>query len=184
MSYLRQLLALGVLAAVGFALFLGAFAIGAGSSVTILFYRGLVVAAAVGLVTGVVGALVGRRFGDPSLAISAAAVSFSLNVCFLVLLPVTVDRSVTVYLLSTIEGQQGGTTAPALEQAFVSGYVRDMHAIGRRIDEQRRSGNVSVGTDGKVRLTVQGRRFMGFSRSVARLFGTDPRFVHAAASRR
>jgi hypothetical protein len=179
MIYLRQLLALALLAALGFGLFLAAFAIGAGSSITILFYRGVVLAAAVAVVTGVAGALAGRRLRDASLAISAAAVSFSLNVCFLVLLPVTVDRSVTVYLLSAIEGRTDGITAPALEQAFVDGYVRDMHAIDRRIDEQRRSGNISVDAKGKVRLTAQGRRFMGFSRGVAWLFGTDPRFVHA-----
>ena len=37
---------------------------------------------------------------------------------------------------------------------------------------------VTVNTpDGKVRLTRQGERFMNFSRLVARLFGTDRRFV-------
>lgn len=184
MRYVRQLLVLGFLAALGFALFLLEFWAGVGSSITILFYRGLVLAAVAALLTGVAAAWMGRRLRDPSLAISAAAVSFSLNTCFLVLLPVTVDRSVTVYLLSTIEQRNGGIAAPALEQAFVGGYVRDMHAIDRRIDEQRRSGNIAVGKDGKVTLTPQGRRFMAFSRSVARLFGTDPRFVNAAKPQR
>jgi hypothetical protein len=178
MYLVRQLLALGALAAFGLVLYLLAFWIGAGASITILFYRGVVLAAAVGLVTGAAGAWLGGRLRDPSLAIASAAVSFSLNVCFLVLLPVTVDRSVSVYLLSTVE-QQDGINPPALEQAFVTGYVRDMHAVDRRIDEQRKSGNITVGRDGKVRLTAQGHRFMAFSRSVATLFGTDPRFVRA-----
>lgn len=184
MRYVRQLLALGCLAALGFVLFLLAFWLGAGSSITILFYRGLVLAGIAALLTGIAAAWLGRRLRDPSLAISAAAVSFSLNVCFLVLLPVTVDRSVTVYLLSTIQQREGGIAPQALEQAFVGGYVRDMHAIDRRIDEQRRSGNISVGKDGKVTLTRQGRRFMDFSRTVARLFGTDPRFVGTAGRSR
>ena len=181
MRYLRQVLALGVLAGIGFILFVLGFGAGVASGITILFYRGLIIAAIVALVTGIMGEMIGRRLGDASLAIAATAVSFSLNVCFLVLLPVTVDRSVTVYLLSTIEQQGDGSTAPTLERAFVDGYVRDMHAIDRRIDEQRKSGNIVVSRDGRVRLTPQGQRFMTFSRIVARLFGTDPRFVRAPA---
>ena len=184
MRIIRQLLALGFLAALGFALFLLGFWAGAASSITILFYRGLVVAALAAVLTAIAGAWLGRRLRDPSLAVAAAAVSFSLNVCFLVLLPVTVDRSVTVYLLSRIEQQQSPVAPRALEQEFVGGYVRDMHAIDRRIDEQRRSGNIAVGSDGKVVLTDQGRSFMAFSRAVARLFGTDPRFVGGTATRR
>ena len=176
MRYLRQLLALAALTAFGFGLYILEFAVGAASSITILFYRGLVLAAVAAVLTGAAGAWLGSRMRDSSLAISAAAVSFSLNTCFLVLLPVTVDRSVTVYLLSTLE-QRDALAPQALEQAFVGGYVEDMHAIDRRIDEQRRSGNIVVGADGKVRLTAQGRRFMAFSRTVAQLFGTDPRFV-------
>jgi hypothetical protein len=57
-----------------------------------------------------------------------------------------------------------------------------MGAIDRRIDEQRKSGNVAVAPDGKVRLTPQGERFMAFSRLVARLFGTDPRFVSGGSA--
>lgn len=177
MRYIRQLAALGLLAAIGFGLYLLAFAVGAASSIPILFYRGVLLAALVAIATGIAGAWLGSRIRDPSLAVSAVAVSFSLNVCFLVLLPVTVDRSVTVYLLATVEQQRNGITSPALEHAFVGGYVRDMHAINRRIDEQSQSGNLTVGEDGKVRLTAQGRRFMDFSRVIARLFGTDPRFV-------
>lgn len=183
MGYLRQIAALGLLTALGFALYLLAFAAGAASSITILFYRGVVLAGLVAVIIGITGAWLGRRLRDPSLAISAAAVSLSLNLCFLVLLPVTVDRSVTVYLLSRVEQEPSGIAPPLLERVFIDGYVRDMHAIDRRIDEQRRSGNISVGTDGKIRLTAQGRRFITLSRTVARLFGTDPRFVHASSRR-
>jgi hypothetical protein len=161
----------------GFLIYLALFALGAAAGVHILFYRGIVLGLVAAAIVFIGFALV-LRGREPALVIAAAAVSFSLNVCFLVLLPVTVDRSVTVYLLSTIERQaEAGMTPAALQHAFVQGYVVDMGAIARRIDEQRRSGNISVAADGKVRLTGQGRRFMALSRLVARLFGTDPRFV-------
>jgi len=176
-SWLNAFGWLAAAALAGFLIYLGLFAIGAAAGVKILFYRGVILALLAAAVVFVAFALLFRG-RDPALVIASAAVSFSLNVCFLVLLPVTVDRSVTVYLLSTIDRQDDRVlNSTALEQAFIKGYVVDMRAIDRRIDEQRRSGNISVGTDGKVRLTGQGRRFMRFSRMVARLFGTDPRFV-------
>ena len=183
MTYLRQTLLLAVFAALGFALYILLFWLGVGSSVSILFYRGVALALVAALITGLIAAWLGRRSDDASLPVAAAAVSLSLNVCFLVLLPVTVDRSVTVYLLSNIERhQETGISPSGLERTFIDGYVVGMGAIDRRIGEQQKSGNIILGKDGKVRLTEQGERFMRFSRLVARLFGTDPRFVQAAAT--
>ena len=175
MRVLRQFLLLAALTLVGFAVYVLLFWAGVGSSMTILFYRGVALAVAVAVVTGLIALWPARRTGDTSLPLAAAALSLSFNICFLVLLPVTVDRSVSVYLLSTIERRP--MSSPELQRAFIDGYVVKMSAIDRRIDEQRRSGNVAVAPDGKVRLTSQGERFMSFSRLDARLFGTDPRFV-------
>lgn len=178
MTVLRQLLLLAVLTLFGFALFVLFFWARVGGSMTILFYRGVVLAVAAAVLVGLAAIWPARRTGDSSLPIAAAALSLSFNICFLVLLPVTVDRSVSVYLLSTIErGQDSGMTSAKLQRAFIDGYVVRMGAIDRRLDEQRKSGNIAVSPDGKVRLTRQGERFMGLSRLVARLFGTDPRFV-------
>ena len=180
-GYFRQLLLLGALTAFGFAVYVLLFWSGAAGSIRILFYRGIILAIAAAVVTGVVALWPARRTRDSSLPIAAAALSLSFNICFLVLLPVTVDRSVSVYLLSTIEREQAaGIDATALQRAFVNGYVVRMDAVGRRIDEQRTTGNIRVGPDGKLRLTSQGRRFMALSRIVARVFGTDPRFVQAS----
>ena len=178
MIYFRQLLQLGVMTLLGFGLFVLLFWLGVGASITILFYRGIALALVAAFVIGVLSAWIGRRSGDTSLPIAAAALSLSFNICFLVVLPVTIDRSVTVYLLSTIERRQdAGVDSKALERAFVDGYVVKMGAVDRRLEEQAKSGNLTVGKDGKVSLTPQGQRFMQLSRIVARLFGTDPRFI-------
>jgi hypothetical protein len=180
--YLRQLLLLAAFALLGFAVYVLLFWVGGAASITILFYRGVALAFIAALLTGLAAAWLARRLGDRSLPIAAAVVSLSLNICFLVLLPVTVDRSVTVYLLSTIDRQGGaGIDARGLERAFIDGYVVKMGAIDRRLDEQIRSGNIAIARDGKVHLTNQGHRFMNFSRIVAWLFDTDPRFVGGRA---
>jgi hypothetical protein len=181
MIYFRQLLLLGVITLLGFGLFVLLFWLGVGASITILFYRGIALALAVAVAIGLVSGWIGRRNGDASFPIAAAALSLSFNICFLVLLPVTVDRSVTVYLLSTIEKREdAGVDSAALQRAFVDGYVVKLGAVDRRLDEQTKSGNLTVGKDGKVRLTAQGQRFMQFSRLIARLFGTDRRFINGS----
>ena len=180
MTILRQLLLLAALSLVGFAIYVLLFWAGVGASMTILFYRGVALAFLTAILVGLLALWAARRTGDSSLPIAAAALSLSFNICFLVLLPVTVDRSVSVYLLSTLE--QRSMNASELQRTFVDGYVVNMGAIDRRIDEQRKSGNVTVSPDGKVRLTKQGERFMAFSRLVARLFGTDPRFVSGGSA--
>ena len=188
MNFLKQLLLLTVLTAFGFGIYVLLFWAGAVSSITILFYRGVALAVVAALITGFFAHWLTRSSDDRSLPVAAAALALSFNICFLVLLPVTVDRSVSIYLLSTIDRRQdAGIDTQELQKAFVSGYVVKMGAIDRRIDEQQKSGNVTVGADGTVRLTPQGQRFMAFSRLVARLFGTDPRFVQgspAPSSRR
>ena len=183
MTVLRQLLLLAVLTIVGFAIYVMLFWAGVASSIGILFYRGIALALVAALVTGFIAIWPARRTRDSTHPIAAAALSLSFNICFLVLLPVTVDRSVSVYLLSTIEQRQdSGVTSAELQKSFVDGYVVRMGAIDRRIDEQRKSGNVTVDAGGKVRLTKQGEHFMSFSRLIARLFGTDPRFVSGGTS--
>lgn len=180
--YVRQLLSLGGLTAFGFAVYVLLFWAGAAASIRILFYRGIVLAVAAAIITGLAALWPAKRSSDSSLPIAGAALSLSFNICFLVLLPVTVDRSVSVYLLSTIEREQdSGIDSAGLHRAFLDGYAVKMDAVGRRIDEQRTSGNITVAADGNLRLTNQGRAFMALSRIVARVFGTDPRFVGASS---
>lgn len=183
MTVLRQILFLAGLTLTGFVIYVLLFSIGIANSIGILFYRGVALAIVAAVVTGIIALWPARRTSDTSLPVAAAALSLSFNICFLVLLPVTVDRSVSVYLLSTIEsGRNSGITSAELQRSFVDGYVVRMGAIDRRIDEQRTSGNVTVDAGGKVHLTTQGEHFMSFSRLIARLFGTDPRFVTGGTS--
>lgn len=166
-------------AAVGFALFLLLARSPLFAGVTILFYRGLLLCAVVAVAVAVLATLALRRRAvlDPSLVIAAAAVSMSLNLAFLIVVPVTIDRSVSVFLLGRIEAAQSRPLdAAGLRRAFVAGYVGDMAQIERRIGEQQRSGTIEV-RDGALRITPRGRRFMALARLTAWLFGTDPRFV-------
>lgn len=150
----------------------------------ILFYRGLLLA---GLVAAaLLGLLLQARRWHPlatATVMGAVFTSLALNVCFLVLLPVTVDRSISVFLLARIEFRQP-LTAAELEQLFEDEYLGEMQQIPRRVREQAISGNIAVAADGSIRLTGRGRAFNALARRASAWFGTDSRFVDDSAANR
>jgi hypothetical protein len=147
------------------------------ADVDILFYRGTLLCILIS--AGIVAlGLATRRctaLGVESI-IAAAALSLSVNLCFLIVIPVTIDRSVSIFLLASIEKNDGELTADDLQTLFVTGYVHDLRQVDRRIREQIRSGNIRI-ENGKIVMTPSGRAFVRFSRTVADALHIDPQFV-------
>ncbi|WP_443970359.1 hypothetical protein [Sphingobium sp. CR28] len=178
MRLTRLALTYTISVAVGLLLFVAFQKLPLFSGVTVLFYRGILTGLCAVFVLGLMIAVVAKRFRiDLSTAVGAVIASLSLNICFLVLLPVTVDRSISVFLLARIEQQDGRLTAPALDRLFRDAYLTDLRQIDRRVSEQILSGNISVDATGHIRMTPRGRAFLAFSRYVAAGFDTDRRFV-------
>jgi hypothetical protein len=169
-------------AALCLVLFLAASAAGVFGGVSILFYRGLaeLVAIAPALLIGLI-ALVRRPALSRHLtvrdAVGATLVAVSLNLTFFVLGPVTVDRSVSVFMLSSIAEARTPPTAADLRSAFSERYLVEWDQVGRRLREQMASGNIDRSSGDHYRLTEQGRSFMRTAQFISRLFGGDPRFV-------
>ena len=167
----------------GFACFVVLFRTDLWSGVTILFYRGLILLVVAFLIT--VGATtllagLGRPWGLRRRdALGACVLSLALNLSMFVIFPVTIDRSISVFLLGQMAARPEEHFSPARARAlFESTYLGEFHQIERRLSEQTASGNVAPVGDGYV-ITPQGRAFIRFSGLVARIFGTDPRMVAA-----
>jgi hypothetical protein len=164
------------------ALFLLVSAAGLFGGVSILFYRGI--AALVALVPALFVVLLlllrlpwaAREFTARDAA-AATLVAVSLNLTFFVVGPVTVDRSVSVFMLSRLADAQSPLTADELRQTFAERYVGEWDQVGRRIQEQIASGNVEQTSADHYRLTAQGESFMRTAQFISRVFGGDPRFV-------
>jgi hypothetical protein len=163
-------------------LFLLVSAAGLFGGVSILFYRGIADLVALAPVMFIVLLLVLRLPRAAQLltardAAAATLVAVSLNLTFFVVGPVTVDRSVSVFMLSRLADAQSPLTAGDLRQAFAERYVGEWDQVGRRIQEQIASGNVEQPSEGHYRLTAQGESFMRTAQFISRVFGGDPRFV-------
>jgi hypothetical protein len=149
---------------------------------TILFFRGIELAVVAAAIVAGASALLARwwRALDWTTILAATSMSLAFNLCFLTVIPVTIDRSISVFLLARIE-QAGprGLSAEEARRLFIDDYVVGMDQIGRRFDEQSKSGNIQL-HDGRAVVSPQGARFLGFARSISRTMHTDPRFVNMA----
>lgn len=143
--------------------------------ISILFYRGIVAAVLAGVLQ-VAAMLFCRSWFTELSAVEIrdialiVSLTFSFNITFLIVFPVTFDRSVTMYILNILE-QSGsdGLTKDEMERALVDTYVRGNDAIGRRMAEQVISGNVEE-RQGRFILSKQAKNFLGFSRLVMKFF--------------
>ncbi|MEJ7927249.1 hypothetical protein WG908_10845 [Sphingobium sp. AN641] len=184
MTLLRcvALLALTYTAALllGFCLYVGLIRSPMLADMPVLFYRGLALAFVAALLLCSVGAILRRRLGlDISTLLGAVTISLSFNICFLVIFPVTFDRSITMFLLARIERQDGQLDRKGLEGVFVTEYLDEMQQIDRRIAEQSLSGNIRV-SHGRISITPQGKQLLAGARTIGAWFDTDPRFITAA----
>lgn len=151
------------------------------AAVSVLFYRGLLLALIAMALQLVLVSLFPALRRDPALILAALALSLAANVIVLVVVPVTLDRSVSVFLLGQLAKNPDGLAEEALEERLIEDYVIGFGAVERRMDEQTASGNVEI-VDGKYRLTAQGRRFIAISTPLAKAFGADLRYLRGGSS--
>jgi hypothetical protein len=171
--------------ALGFACFVLLFQADLWSGVTILFYRGLILLVAAFLITLAATAALaglGRAWGLRRRdTLGACVLSLSLNLSFFVIFPVTVDRSISVFLLARMAAHpEESFSADQVRAVFEAVYLGEFRQIERRMVEQNASGNVVVSGDGYV-ITPQGRAFIQLADLVAKAFRTDKRMVEGVA---
>ena len=77
-------------------------------------------------------------------AVSACAFAAGIAVCLLIVLPVTIDRSISVFMLTQMAAQPDHAFTPSeLRSLFVDVYVERYGQIERRLEEQKVSRNVA-----------------------------------------
>ena len=95
---------------------------------------------------------------------------FCLNLVFFTHLPVTADRSISVYLLDFLNNQpEISLTEEAITQRFVKEYVIGNDAIDKRLKEQVVSKNARE-VEGKYQITEQGKFIVKFYNLITNLF--------------
>lgn len=168
-----------LISTVSLSIFITIFNIGIFDGIKVLFYRGIVITILAAVIVFIFSAVLAIRGAlHTSMALAAAAVSTSINLTVLIIFPVTIDRSVTVFLLGHMAHHpQQPFSAHDLESHFIKVYLGTFQQMQRRMDEQELSGNVERVGAMRYRISPQGEQFIAMSRTVAWAFGTDSRFV-------
>ena len=102
-----------------------------------------------------------------------------VNTVLFTLVPVTVERSVSVFMLSYMDENSDKTfTQEDVGDIFTAKYVNDYGAFEKRFNEQVVTGTIKQNPDGTYSITDRGRFIVWGFRTCAEWFDTDRRLVH------
>jgi len=103
---------------------------------------------------------------------------FCLNLVFFTHLPVTADRSVSVFILGYMNKYQNkGLTVDEITKLLIKKYVNEYGAVGKRLNEQIISGNIIL-KNGKYKITKQGGFIIGIYSFVASVFNINKKLIY------
>lgn len=141
-------------------------------SKTIFFYRGIALIMLSAVLIAAIFMALHLRLGKwkSESIVAATAISACLQLAFFVTVPVTLDRSISVFLLDRINSHDHGLTKEELTDEFISEYVHNRDAIGRRIYEQTASRNIQV-SNGIIKISGRGQSFLRVAALIKKIYG-------------
>lgn len=163
------------------ALFIALFHTSFLASMDVLMYRGAAFIIITGIVSAVIMGVIRKFWGFVTIRdiIMMFVIFCCVNMVFLTLIPVTVERSVSVFMLSYMEENSDQTfTEESVGEVFTTKYVEDYGAFEKRFHEQVETGTIVENPDGTYSITDSGYFVVKMFRTIAEWFGTDQRLVY------
>lgn len=151
------------------------------NNLQVLFYRGIAVILLVSLFILIIQLLLRRmaffsRLFSVKDLIMSLVVIICINITIFTHLPVTADRSITVFMLGCMNESRSPLTKEQLQEILIKKYITEYDATGKRLDEQIESGTVVKNGDCYI-ITHKGRLLMDIYRIVADLYGISKKFA-------
>lgn len=162
-------------------MFVGLFHTGLLKNMEVLMYRGIVFIVITGVIAAIVMGVIRKFWGFITVRdiIMVFVIFCCVNTAFFTLIPVTVERSVSVFMLSYMEENSDQTfTQDSVGDVFTEKYVTDYGAFEKRFVEQVATGTIEENADGSYSITERGKFIVKMFRTVAEWFDTDRRLVY------
>lgn len=150
-------------------------------NIEILFYRGIILL----LISCTMMAILlllfkkrvpGRIWTYRDIILSLVLI-FSLNLVFFTHLPVTADRSISVFMLGYLNNNSDRSlTGQEITDFFTNKYLYEYGAMNKRLNEQVESGNV-VQIENGYKISKRGQLIMKIYSFIVRLFAIDNKIV-------
>lgn len=162
-------------------MFVGLFHTGLLKNMEVLMYRGIVFIVITGVIAAIVMGVIRKFWGFITVRdiIMVFVIFCCVNTVLFTLIPVTVERSVSVFMLSYMEENSDQTfTQDSVGEVFTEKYVTDYGAFEKRFIEQVATGTIEENADGSYSITERGKFIVKMFRTVAEWFDTDRRLVY------
>ncbi|MCR4767153.1 MAG: hypothetical protein K5875_04265 [Saccharofermentans sp.] len=162
-------------------MFVALFHTGILKNMEVLMYRGMAFIIITGVIAAVVMGVIRKFWGFITVRdiIMMFVIFCCVNTVIFTLVPVTVERSVSVFMLSYMdENSDQAFTQESVGEVFTSKYVEDYGAFEKRFDEQVVTGTIEENPDGTYSITDRGRFIVKMFRTIAEWFDTDRRLVY------
>ena len=163
--------------------FIVSFHLGALSFIDVFFYRGLILILIWALLATAAMLFLKRwRFSallDYKDIILLFIAFCCIHVVFFTHLPVTADRSVSVFMLGYMaDHQDEGFTEKEIEEVFTEKYVKEYQAFAKRFHEQEISGTIREIENGEYQISERGLSLMKLYEWIADWFNIDNKLIH------
>ena len=162
-------------------MFVALFHTGLLKGMNVLMYRGIAFIVLTGIVSAIVMGIVRKfwKFVTIRDIIMMFVIFCCVNTVIFTLVPVTVERSISVFMLSYMDENSDKTfTQDSVGEIFTTKYVNDYGAFEKRFNEQVVTGTIKQNEDGTYSITERGRFIVSIFRTLAEWFDTDRRLVY------
>ena len=150
-------------------------------NIIVFFYRGLILLLISTIITWAFGFIISKylskiwfTFKD---AFLAAVVFCSFTLSWYTVIPVTVERSISVYMLSYMDQANRPVSLSEFENIFFDNYIIKYGAFKKRFNEQLQSKNM-IKENNKYKITNAGKNIVNLFRFSAFIFGTEEWLVY------
>lgn len=141
-----------------------------------MFYRGIWLLIIISFVFLLLALVFNKKFKfNLETLIAAILISISINLSFFVVFPVTFERSVTMFLLNTLNNNNfnnfcSGLTKKQLENKLINEYIIKNNAIDKRVNEQKIIDFINE-EKSCISLTSKAGKFLKLSELIKKIYG-------------
>ncbi len=149
----------------------------------VFFYRGIALIVLWGVIISAIMFILKKKVFTKLITVRDIILLFMafccINVVIFTHLPVTADRSITVFMLGYMtDNENESFTEEEIEEYFVDRYVYDYGAFEKRFEEQVVTGTIEDTGDG-YRITDSGKGLMKIYEVVADWYNLDDHLIHS-----
>ena len=152
--------------------------------IDVFFYRGIALIILWGIIITLLMIFLRQKFYKAIITVRDIILLFalfcSMHLVFFTHLPVTAERSISVFMLGYMaDNPEQIYSEEDIKEYFIDKYVNEYQAFSKRFHEQIRTGTIKKVGDG-YQITSKGKTLMKIYDLVADMYNIDKKLIHSS----